>query len=187
MSYSLGNFYYRPGAAIHFYYRCSVAIWQFVVGLIPLAWAELEGNGPEMLYDDEGFNDMSTAWKQNQPKADLITLISQIFPAAESWSDGIRIWGDQATSDIQVSYDRNAIESVMARIDARGNTLHVCSKIVELACALDCCFFLPAARSIVMADVSALNSAIENSRAARFSRAPREFIEKLSRTSSGEC
>lgn len=157
-----------------------MAIWQFTVGLIPRAWSEVEANSPEMLYDGEGYNDTSIAWKKNQPGANLIALISQVLPPTESWTDEMRIWGDQAISDIQVSYDGNTVESVMARIDTRGDTLPMCSKIVELAHALDCCFFLPAARSIIMADVTALGFAVHNSTAARFSAAPREFIDQLS-------
>ncbi|WP_157056991.1 hypothetical protein [Herbaspirillum autotrophicum] len=163
-----------------------MAIWQFAVGLIPRAWAELEGNSPEMLYDDEGYSDMSTAWGPNQPNANLAALISQVLPPTESWSDAIKIWGDQAKSDIQVGYEGNNVESVMARIDTRHDTLWMCSKIVELARALDCCFFLLAARSIIMADVMALSSAVQHSEAARFSAAPRVYIEQLGAASSRE-
>lgn len=157
-----------------------MAIWQFTVGLIPRTWSEQEANGPEMLYDGEGYNDTSVAWKHNQPGANLNALISQVLPPTESWTDEMRIWGDQTKSDIQVSYDGNTVESVTARIDTRDDILPMCSKIVELAHALDCCFFLPAARSIIMADVTALGIAVHNSTAGRFSAAPREFIEQLS-------
>ena len=163
-----------------------MAIWQFAVELIPQAWTKLKGNVPEMLYDGEGCNDTSTAWKQNQPGANLIDLIAQVLPPTESWTDTIRIFGDQTRSDIQVSYEGNTVESVMVRIDTRDDTLDMCSKIVDLARALDCFFFLPAARAIITADVTALGDAVYNSSAARFSAAPREFIEQFSRVSSNE-
>jgi len=163
-----------------------MAIWQFAVGLIPRVWAELEGNSPEMLYDNEGYSGMSMAWGPNQPNANLVALISEVLPSSESWSDTIKIWGDQAKSDIKVGYEGNNVESVMARIDTRYDTLLMCSKIVELARALDCCLFLLAARSIITADVAALSSAIHNSEAARFSAAPRAYIEQLSAASSRE-
>jgi hypothetical protein len=163
-----------------------MAIWQFIVGLIPTAWAELEGNSPEILYDRDGYNDMSTAWKQSQPDANLIAFISQVLPPTESWSDSMRIWGDQTKSDIQVSYEGNTVSSVMVRIDTREDTLHMCSKVVELARTLDCCLFLPAARSIIEADVTVLSTAVHNSRAAHFSAAPREFIEQFSRAPTDE-
>ncbi|NKI72743.1 hypothetical protein GN109_25310 [Collimonas pratensis] len=139
-----------------------------------------------MLYDEEGYSDMSTAWGPNQPNANLVGLLSEILPSTESWSDEIKIWGDQAKSDIQVGYEDNNVESVLARIDTRSDTLWICSKIVELARALDCCLFLLAARSIITADVAALSSAIHNSEAARFSAAPRAYIEQLSVASSRE-
>lgn len=158
-----------------------MAIWQFTVGLIPRAWAALEGNGPEILYDDKGYNDMSAAWRQNQPRANSIDLIAQVLPPTESWSDGIRIWGDQTRSDIQVSYDGTAVESVVVRIDTRDEAFRLCSQIADLARALDCFFFLPLARSIISADVTALSNAVQGSKAALFSAAPREFIDQLSR------
>jgi hypothetical protein len=139
-----------------------------------------------MLYDGEGYYDTSMAWRENQPSANLIALISQILPPTESWNNEVRIWGDQTKSDIQVSYNGSTVESVMARIDARDDTLPICSKIVELARALDCCFFLPAARSIIMADVTVLSIAVQNSVTARFAAAPREFIEQLNPPSSSE-
>lgn len=159
-----------------------MAIWQFTVGLVPRAWAELEGNSPEMLYDSDGCSDMSTAWGGNQPSANLVVLISQVLPPTESWSDQLRIWGDPAKSDIQVFYQGNNVESVMVRIDTRYDTMYMCSKTVELALALDCRLFIPAARSIVMANVTALSIACHNSEAARFSAAPRAYIERLSST-----
>lgn len=163
-----------------------MAIWQVTVGLIPRAWVEQDGNHLEMLFDAEGYIDMVTAWKTNQPSADLVALISQLLPPTESWDDEMRIWGDQTKSDIHVDFDGDNVESVMARIDTRDDPLHMCSRIVELALALDCYLFLPAAGSIVMADLTALSTTVQNSVAARFSAAPREFIGRLSSASPGE-
>ncbi len=176
----------RPQAFFHFICDLSMAIWQFVVGLLPREWAERDDNGPEMLYDDEGCNDMSTAWKNNQPVVKLTELISRVLPPTESWSDSLRIWGDQSSNDIQVGYEGDNIEFFIVRIDTREDTSHMCAKTVELARALDCFLFFPAARSVVAADVAVLSIAVQNSQAARFSAAPREFIEQISRTSSNE-
>ena len=163
-----------------------MAIWQFVVGLIPREWAKRDGNIPEMLYDSEGCHDMSAAWKNNRPVVNLPELVSNVLPCAESWSDSLRIWGDQSRNDIQVGYEDDNVEFLMVRIDTREDTSHMCAKIVNLARALDCCLFFPAARSVTAADTAVLGTAVQNSRAARFSAAPHEFIEQLNRTSSNE-
>lgn len=163
-----------------------MAIWQFVVGLIPRTWVERDGNVPEMLYDDDGYHDMSIAWENNQPDVNLSELISSVLPPTESWCDSLKIWGDLSRNDFQVGYEGDNVESVKARIDTREGTSHVCAKIVELARALDCCLFFPATRAITVADVAVLSAAVQNSRAARYSAAPREFIEQLSRTSDSE-
>jgi len=163
-----------------------MAIWQFTVDLIPRTWVELERGDPELLYDDEGFHDTSATWQMNQPRVELTGLISQILPPTESWSDGIKIWGDQTRNDIQVGYVGTIVESVSARIDTRGDTSRICSEIVELARALDCVLFLPSARTIIMADIKPLTEALYKSRAARFSAAPRDFIEELAHTALGK-
>jgi hypothetical protein len=144
----------------------------------------MDGIGPEMLYDGEGYIDMSTAWRHNEPNQNLSVLISQVLPATASWSDEVKIWGVQSKNDIQVCYDSMAVESVVARIDTRDDTLHMCSKIVELALALDCCLFLPAACSIIIPNVRDLSIAVQNSSAAQFSAAPREFLQQLNPASS---
>ncbi|MES2018637.1 MAG: hypothetical protein V4484_19275 [Pseudomonadota bacterium] len=146
----------------------------------------LERNGPEMLYDHEGYNDMSAAWRQNQPRENFMDFIAQVLPPTESWSDKIRIWGDQTKSDIQVSYDGTAVESVMVRIDTRDDTFRLCSQIVDLARALDCFFLLPSGRSIISAGVTALSNAVHGSKAAHFSAGPRDLIDQLSRAPSRE-
>lgn len=157
-----------------------MAIWQFVAGLIPREWAERDGNGPGMLSDDEGFSDTTTAWKHNQPAANFAALISRVLPPAESWIDSLIIWGDQRGNDIQVGYEGDDVEFVMVRIDTREDASHICAKIVELARALDCLLFLPAARLVMEADVAVFSKAVQGSGPARFSAAPREFIEQLS-------
>ena len=163
-----------------------MAIWQFVVELIPREWVERDGNFPETLYDSDGCHDMSAAWKNNQPATNLAELFSKVLPRAESWSNSSKIWSDQSRNDIQVGYDGDNVEFVKARIDTREETSPMCAKIVDLALALDCSLFFPAARSVIAADMAVFCTAVQNSSAARFSAAPREFIEQLNPTSSNE-
>lgn len=163
-----------------------MAIWQFVVELIPREWAEQDSNLPETLYDSDGCHDMSAAWKNNQPATNLAELISNVLPHSKSWSDSLKIWGDQSRNDIQVGYDGDNVEFVMARIDTRQDTSPMCAKIVDLALALDCSLFFPATRSVTAADMAVFCMAVQKSRAARFSAAPCEFIEQLNCTSSND-
>jgi hypothetical protein len=163
-----------------------MAIWQFSVALIPREWTEYDGNGPEMLHDGEGYHDTPSAWKNNQPIVNLVELISRVLPPAESWSDSLMTWGDERGNDIQVSYEGDNVESVTIRIDTREDTAHLCFRIIELARALDCYLFLPAARSIIASDVAGLSTAVQTSRGARFAAAPREFIEQLGRAPFNE-
>jgi hypothetical protein len=156
-----------------------MAIWQFTVGLVPRAWVGMEGNVPEMLYDADGYCDTSIAWRQNQPKVDLDFLMSQVLPATESKIDEMKFWGDETKSDIHVCYDGNTVESVQVRIDTRVDSIEFCLKIVELARELDCCLLFPEARFISTPHEGSICNALQNSTAARFSAAPREFLNGL--------
>ena len=129
---------------------------------------------------------MTITWKSNQPVANLVELISRLFLPAESWSDSLRIWGDQSGNDVQVGYEGDDVEFVMVRIDTRKDASHICAKTVELARALDCLLFLPIERSVVAADEAMLSIAVQNSRAAPFSAAPCKFIKQLSCTSANK-
>ena len=129
---------------------------------------------------------MSAAWKNNQPVVNFAELILNVLPCAESWSDSLRIWGDQSRNDIQVGSEGDKVEFVMARIDTREDTSLMCAKIVDLARALDCCLFFPAARAVAAADTAVLGAAVRNSRAVCFSAAPFNCIEQLNRTPSND-
>ncbi len=154
-----------------------MAIWQFLASLVPRIWVEQDGNGLEMLYDGEGYNDTSSAWKNNQPTVNLAELISRVLPPAESWCDSLRIWGDERRNDIQVSYEGGDVEEITIRIDTREDTSQMCFKLVELARALDCCLFLPSIHLIIKPEAALLKLALRSSEEALFSKAPREFIE----------
>jgi hypothetical protein len=156
-----------------------MAIWQFTVGLVPRAWVEMEGNVPAMLYDADGYYDTSIAWRQNQPKVDLDFLMSQLLPATESRIDEMKFWGDETKNDIHVCYEGNTVESVQVRIDTRVDSIELCLKIVELARALDCCLFFLEARLISRPSEGSIRNAVQNSTAARFSAAPREFLNGI--------
>lgn len=163
-----------------------MAIWQFTVGLVPRVWAEAEGHLPAMLYDAEGYSDTSIAWRHEQLDVDMSLdhLISLVLPAAESWSQEVRIWGDERTSDIRIFFEGTTVESIQARIDTRNSTSDLCSKIVHLAQILDCYLFLPEDSSIISADGAALSNAIRKSSAARYSADPQAFFESLPRLPS---
>lgn len=160
-----------------------MAIWQFIVGLVPRTWIEQDGNTPNMLYGDDSCHDMSTAWKNNQPAVNLAELISTILPPAKSWCDSLQIWGDLSGNDIQVAYKGDSVESLRARIDAREDTSDICAKIVELARTLDCYLFFPSTHAVTVANAAVLSATLQNSQAARYSAAPNEFMKRLSHTS----
>ena len=157
-----------------------MAIWQFIVGLVPARWCAIAGNGPDLLVDSEGYSDLGSAWRKYQPDARFVSVISGILPTSAAWHEDLMCWGDNTRSDIQVWYEGTQVESVMVRIDTRTDTSRMCASVVELAHALDCSLYLADARLIIPPDVEELGKAISDSTAARFSAAPREFMRSCS-------
>jgi len=156
-----------------------MAAWQYVLYLIPAEWCRVPGNGPELLVDGSGGVDLEAAWREHQPNARFVSLISKVLPASTSWHADLKIWGDDERTDIQVWYEGVQVESVMARIDTRTDTTGISANVVELALALDCWFYFPADRLILPPDVSILGKAIAGSAAAQFSADPRDFLRRL--------
>ncbi len=60
-----------------------MAVWQFSIVLIPKIWAIKNGFDPLPFYGHYGY-DSEIAWKENQPQADFIYVLSKLLPSANS-------------------------------------------------------------------------------------------------------
>jgi hypothetical protein len=60
-----------------------MAIYQFIIVLVPGRWASENSDDVNKLYSEEGY-DVSEAWKQFPPSQDLDPLLSKILPRGKS-------------------------------------------------------------------------------------------------------
>ena len=83
-----------------------MAVWQFVIDLIPASAARVAGVAAVRMSRaqlDETVLGFSSA------DAEVLFLkLGRLLPEKPSWSDGLRIWGDEKADDIQVSIDGQA-------------------------------------------------------------------------------
>ena len=97
-----------------------MAIYQFVIELIPTTGAIDKKNRVEELYEDD-FYDLSVVWKSYQLTIDLQSSLSQMLPQGKSWNEKLRIWGDDKRSDIQLRLEDQGIEGIKIRLDLRDD------------------------------------------------------------------
>jgi hypothetical protein len=78
-----------------------MAIWQFELELLPRAWFGETGEPIDVLYRN-GNCDASIAWRDHQPTSDIQGQMSSVLPVRKSWSNELKLWGDEMRSDIRL-------------------------------------------------------------------------------------
>ena len=96
-------------------------------------------------------------------------------------TDGWLVFGTDQGNRVDVSVEEMGRGDIFARIDVRIGTGQFIRTLADFADELGCGFFSPESDELIESNESALQSALENSRAASFCAAPREFLRKLQR------
>jgi hypothetical protein len=108
-----------------------MAVWQFVIDLIPASAARVAGVAAVRMSRaqlDETVLGFSSA------DAEVLFLkLGRLLPEKPSWSDGLRIWGDEKADDIQVSIDGQAIEGIQFRLNVADLSLPLVGGICDFA------------------------------------------------------
>lgn len=156
-----------------------MAIYQYVIELIPKTWIEENNTKIESLYNNDGFYDLSKPWHNYTVNGDIGLLISKILPATASWSPDIKIWGNEENNDITLSMEKNNIDSIRIRLDLRDNVETLKLAVINLAKILDCYFLIPNTKEILIPNIDLLNKSILNSNASKFLKDPEKFIDKI--------
>lgn len=161
-----------------------MALWQFELELLPRAWFTKTGEPIDVLFRNGNY-DASIAWRDHQPTSDIQSRMSGVLPARKSWSNELKLWGDEKGSDIQVWYENNLVESMGIRVDVRGKVVPLLIKIVDLANALDCVFLLPEKKSLIRSNIFELKKALSQSDAFSFVEDPQQFIARIESEEGG--
>lgn len=154
-----------------------MAIYQFVIELIPKAWFEKNKNKIfELLYDTEGYN-TSIAWDVDWETKSIEQALSVMLPLKKSWHEDLTVWGDEERSDINLWKKNGGIESIRIRFDLRDNVELLKASIVSFSEKFPCVFFIPETKEIINPDLAALNLAISKSNAQKFVKNPRSIFD----------
>ena len=153
-----------------------MAIWNFRVNFVPSdCLIQMYGALPLIITEDE-INQLKP-WKD---KYFDFHLLDDIAPEGDSWSEDIRVWGNDKTDSISVIYDEEEIIWVCAKMDLRGRYSQFASQIVEYAQKMDCILHLNNNKCFE-AELSVLMSHIRNSLAYKFVQNPQKALEDLGR------
>ena len=160
-----------------------MAIWQFRIDLIPRKairriFGELPISLPEELAEEFLW------WSDAQPPKGFEAWITVFLPEAQSWSQTMRIWGDERGDTGSVCYSNgDQVESVGFRIDVRQLSLAFVRNICELAVRLDCMLLTGTYHLLAPDDLTVLSS-INSSTAQRYLNDPVSTLRELKRQST---
>ena len=159
-------------------YVLMMAVWQFVIDLIPASAARVAGVAAVRMSRaqlDETVLGFSAADEEV-----VFSKLGRLLPEKPSWSDGLRIWGDEKADDIQVSIDGQAIEGIQFRLNVADLSLPLVGGICDLARHFDSVLATPDG-AIIQPNREAVMRTMMQSQAAQYVRDPQRFLEEAIR------
>lgn len=160
-----------------------MALWQFVMDLIPASAANVAGVAAARMNRDQ--LDRIDIGLTRESISSISGMLEALLPEKEPWSSDLRIWGDENTNDVQVWFEEQSVECFQFRIDVSDLPISLVGGICALARKLDC---LLATRdgAIVQPNSEAVIRCILNSSAAHYVNDPRAFLERAIRLDKDE-
>lgn len=159
-------------------YNHVVAVWQFVLDLIPASAAQVAGVTAARMSREQvdriPFEFSSTKAEQ------LFVELGALLPAKQSWSSSLRIWGSEETDDVQVWLDGQTVVQVQIRLNAGDLSLPLIGNICALAHRFEC-LFATSDGAIIQPQREAVVRMIMQSEAMQFVRDPERFLEEAIR------
>ena len=151
-----------------------MAVWQFVINLIPASAARIAGvNAARM--NREQLGEVVLALPITEADV-LFAKLDILLPEKPRSYTGLRVWGDEPADDIQVSFDEQYIEEIQVRFDVADISLPLIGGVCDVARHLDCVFATPEG-AIIQPSREAVIRTVLQSDAAHFVQDPRGFIE----------
>ena len=155
-----------------------MAVWQFVINLIPASAARIAGvNAARM--NREQLGEVVLALPITEADV-LFAKLDILLPEKPRSYTGLRVWGDEPADDIQVSFDEQYIEEIQVRFDVTDISLPLIGGVCELARHFDCVFATPEG-AIIQPSREAVIRTVLQSDAAHFVQDPLGFIQKAVR------
>ena len=155
-----------------------MAVWQFVINLIPASAARIAGvNAARMSRAQLG----KVVLALPIAEADvLFAKLNMLLPEKPRSYTGLRVWGDEPADDIQVSFDEQFIEEIQVRFDVTDISLPLIGGVCDLARHFDCVVATPEG-AIIQPSREAVMRTIMQSQAAQYVRDPQRFLDEAIR------
>jgi hypothetical protein len=119
-----------------------MAIWQFRLDIIPEQAIRNKYETLPIMLPKEAVEEYPW-WSDIQPPASIESSIDNILPRTNSWSESMRIWGDEQGDTASICYandEKNRVTWMGFRVDVRNLSRifvsHICSLAGELGCVL---------------------------------------------------
>lgn len=155
-----------------------MAIWQFDFHCLPSASVEQRKGQLPLTLSREEFD--RTKWSPRIAVQTVEAALSDLLPEGKTAIPGVRTWGVEDGTRIDLLRDGRFVESVFVRIDVREIPMAFVVKFVAFARANDWVFRTRDGR-IVPPSVRRLMAQIETSRSFKYVSDPSGFLEELKR------
>ena len=155
-----------------------MAVWQFVINLIPASAARIAGVDAARMSRTK-LDEIVLALPIAEADV-LFTKLDALLPEKPRSYTGLRVWGDEPNDDIQVSFDEQYIEEIQVRFDVADISLPLIGGVCELAQYFDCVFATPEGAMIQPSREAVIRTVLQSD-AAHFVQDPPGFIGKAVR------
>lgn len=152
-----------------------MATWQYDLQLIPRSvLVGVFGSVPNQL-DSDTFND--TDWWSEHACPDYEAALGSLLKESESWSAGMRNWGDDDGNFISVFLEDSQIAEIGVRFDVRALDPDFVEGVCNFSKQCDCLFFTEDLK-LIEPDPSLLLDEIGHSDAFAFVSDPVGFLNR---------
>lgn len=158
-----------------------MATWQYEIYLLPSWSTDEQWDDRAIIMSDEF--DATPLWKRYDRKEELLDSLSQILPAATSWTPEIAIWGSHDGDRIEVGGHGDALDEIIVRFDARNISNKFIRSIVDVAVAFGL-VIMTDDMQIHNPDYQGLSNLLKTSEASRFVKDPAAFLKSLEKKPS---
>ena len=144
-----------------------MALWQFQINIIPY------GHKYSKIVSDD-----LVSWKNIHIPKNIDSLILNVLPLGNSWSENIKIYGNNDSTCIELLYENGHIEEISCRLDLRCLSKAMLTGILNFTKSINGAFLIE--DRIVDPEINSVLPYIKNSNAAKFCLNPSEFFEYIS-------
>ena len=155
-----------------------MAVWHFRIIFVPVDILKDHDNAIVIYITEDNIN-KNNPWKDQ--KLDF-SLFEKVATETKSWSKGIRVWGKEHESAIEVLFEeenKKQVVEVSAKIDLRGDYLSFCLKLVELAKQVNCWIYILSTNQCFAPDMNTLLAFLRKSLAYKYMKNPEKALKEL--------